>query len=71
MKEQTRKILALVHLEQALAAGGKCFQLKLIDDETVEVIDLESQAVKHVNIACDNVPAMLFDILRQAADWMM
>lgn len=71
MKEQTRKILALVHLEQALAAGGKCFQLKLIDDETVEVTDLESQAVKHVNIACDNVPAMLFDILRQAADWMM
>jgi hypothetical protein len=71
MKEQTRKILALVHLEQALAAGGKCFQLKLIDDETVEVIDLESSAVKHVNIACDNVPAMLFDILRQAADWMM
>ena len=48
MKEQTRKILALVHLEQALAAGGKCFQLKLIDDETVEVIDLESSAVKHV-----------------------
>ena len=71
MKEQTRKILALVHLEQALAAGGKCFQLKLIDDETVEVIDLESSAVKHVNIPCDNVPAMLFDILRQAADWMM
>ena len=71
MKEQTRKILALVHLEQALAAGGKCFELKLIDDETVEVIDLESSAVKHVNIACDNVPAMLFDILRQAADWMM
>lgn len=71
MKEQTRKILALVHLEQALAAGGKCFQLKLIDDETVEVIDLESSAVKHVNIACDNVPAMLFDIFRQAADWMM
>ena len=71
MKEQTRKILALVHLEQALAAGGKCFQLKLIDDETVEVIDLESSAVKHVNIACDNVPAMLFDILWQAADWMM
>lgn len=71
MKEQTRKILALGHFEQALAAGGKHFQLKLIDDETVEVIDLESQAVKHVNIACDNVPAMLFDILRQAADWMM
>lgn len=71
MKEQTRKILALGHFEQALAAGGKHFSLKLIDDETVEVIDLESQAVKHVNIACDNVPAMLFDILRQAADWMM
>jgi hypothetical protein len=71
MKEQTRKILALVHLEQALAAGGKCFQLKLVDDETVEVTDMESQAVRCVNIACDNVPAMLYDILRQAADWMM
>ncbi len=42
MTEQTRKILALGHFEQALAAGGKHFQLKLIDDETVEVIDLES-----------------------------
>ncbi|NME29140.1 hypothetical protein HF872_11000 [Megasphaera hexanoica] len=71
MTEQTRKMIALGRFEQALAAGGKYFQLKLINDETVEVTDLESQAVKHVNIACDNVPAMLFDILRQAADWMM
>ena len=70
MTEQTRKMIALGRFEQALAAGGKYFQLKLINDETVEVTDLESQAVKHVNIACDNVPAMLFDILRQAADWM-
>lgn len=71
MTEQTRKMITLGRFEQALAAGGKYFQLKLINDETVEVTDLESQAVKHVNIACDNVPAMLFDILRQAADWMM
>ena len=71
MTEQMRKMIALGRFEQALAAGGKYFQLKLINDETVEVTDLESQAVKHVNIACDNVPAMLFDILRQAADWMM
>lgn len=71
MTEQTRKMIALGRFEQALEAGGKYFQLKLINDETVEVTDLESQAVKHVNIACDNVPAMLFDILRQAADWMM
>lgn len=63
MTEQTRKMIALGRFEQALAAGGKYFQLKLINDETVEVTDLESQAVKHVNIACDNVPAMLFDIL--------
>lgn len=71
MTETTRKLIALGRFEQALAAGGKYFQLKLIDDETVEVIDLESQAVRRVNIACDNVPAMLYDILRQAADWMM
>ncbi len=71
MTKTTRKLIALGRFEQALAAGGKYFQLKLIDDETVEVIDLESQAVRRVNIACGNVPAMLYDILRQAADWMM
>lgn len=64
MTENTRKLIEL-------AAGGKYFQLKLVDDETVEVTDMESQAVRCVNIACDNVPAMLYDILRQAADWMM
>ncbi len=71
MTENTRKLIALARFEQALAAGGKYFQLKLVDDETVEVTDMESQAVRCVNIACDNVPAMLYDILRQAADWMM
>lgn len=71
MTENTRKLIALARFEQALVAGGKYFQLKLVDDETVEVTDMESQAVRRVNIACDNVPAMLYDILRQAADWMM
>lgn len=35
----------------------------------------ESRSRKHctrdVNIALDNVPAMIYDILRQAKDWIM
>lgn len=69
--ETDAKIHALKHFEKALAAGGKYFDLDLINNETVAVIDRISGNEKRVNIACDNVPAMLYDILKQAGDWIM
>lgn len=37
----------------------------------VKVTDLESHCTRDVNITLDNVPAMIYDILRQANDWIM
>ncbi len=71
MTTNAQKIMALAHFESALAAGDKHFQLKLIDKDTVELTDLEGGATKNINIALDNVPAMLYDILRQGGDWIM
>lgn len=69
--ERDAKRAALSHFEKALAEGDKLFRLTLIDDETVEVTDIRGGSTKHVNIACDNVSAMLLDILKQAGDWIL
>lgn len=47
------------------------FYLRLVNNETVEVIDLESGSKRYVNIACDNAAAMMYDIFRQAGDWIL
>lgn len=70
-KERKAKETALKHLEMALLADERFFGLKLIDDDTVEVTDLMSGYSRKVNVHMDNVPAMLFDVLKQAADWIM
>lgn len=70
-EELQSKLEALAHFEQALADGGKYFDLDLVDDETVSVRDKVSGHTKLVNIACDNVPAMIYDILKQARYWIM
>ena len=70
--EEYHKAEALEYFEKALEAGGKHFILMLSDDgETVDVIDEENGARRTVNIACDNVPAMMLDILKQAGDWIL
>lgn len=70
-EEQTAKKTALYHLEAALMADDRFFRFMLIDDDTVQVTDVISGYTRQVNIHMDNVPAMLFDILKQAADWIM
>lgn len=70
-RERLQKTRVLVDFERALAAAGKHFELHLIDNDTVEVIDLNSKATRHVNVACDNAAAMMYDIFRQAGDWIL
>lgn len=70
-RERLQKTRVLVDFERALAAAGKHFELHLIDNDTVEVIDLNSKATRRVNIACDNAAAMMYDIFRQAGDWIL
>lgn len=69
--ETIAKIGALMYFMKALDFGGKHFDFMLLDDETVEVTDMESGCKRKVNVACDNVPAMMLDILKQAGDWVM
>ena len=70
-RERLQKTRVLVDFERALAAAGKHFELHLIDNDTVEVIDLNSKATRRVNVACDNAAAMMYDIFRQAGDWIL
>lgn len=69
-RERFNKMKALIYLERAMALDGKYFFLQLVDDETVKVTD-ESGNSRLVNVACDNIPAMLLDILKQAGAWIM
>ena len=70
-EERNAKRAALVYFEKILAEDDKLFRFTLVDDETVEVKDVISGYTKLVNVACDNVPAMIYDILKQAGDWIM
>lgn len=70
-EERMAKRVALYHLEMALSADDKLFRFILIDDDTVQVTDVISGYTRQVNVAYDNVPAMLLDILKQAGDWIM
>lgn len=69
-RERFNKMKALVYLERAMALDGKYFFLQLVNDETVKVTD-ESGNSRLVNVACDNIPAMIYDILKQAGAWIM
>lgn len=60
-RERFDKMKALIYLERAMALDGKYFFLQLVDDETVKVTDSESGNSLLVNVACDNLPAMLLD----------
>lgn len=72
MEERVKKQKALHYLELALGVDDKWFSFRLSDDgNTVKVTDLESHCTRDVNIVLDNVPAMIYDILRQAKDWIM
>lgn len=72
MEERVKKLEALYYLERALGVDDKWFSFRLSDDgNTVKVTDLESHCTRDVNITLDNVPAMIYDILRQAKDWIM
>lgn len=70
-KERRNKMKALIYLERALALDEKHFFFQLIDGETIHVTDIESGNSRLVNVACDNIPAMLYDILKQAGAWIM
>ena len=70
-KERRNKMKALIYLERALALDEKHFFFQLIDDETIRVTYIESGNSRLVNVACDNIPAMLYDILKQAGAWIM
>lgn len=72
MEERVKKQKALHYLELALGVDDKWFSFRLSDDgNTVKVTDLESHCTRDVNIALYNVPAMIYDILRRAKDWIM
>ena len=71
VEERRKKVQALDYFEKALALDDKHFQFVLLGNELVEVTDLLSGSVRYVNIACDNVPAMIHDILKQAGDWIL
>lgn len=70
MEERRKKVHALYYFEKMLALDDKHFKFELLGNELVEVTDLLSGSVRYVNIACDNVPAMIYDILKQAGDWI-
>jgi hypothetical protein len=71
MAERQKKIKALDYFEKTLEVDDKHFKFVLLGNELVEVTDLLSGSVQYVNIACDNVPAMIYDILKQAGDWIL
>lgn len=71
MEERRKKVHALDYFEKALALDEKHFFFQLIDDETIHVTDIESGNSRLVNVACDNIPAMLYGILKQAGAWIM
>ena len=71
MAERRKKIKALDYFEKTLEVDDKHFKFVLLGNELVEVTDLLSGSVQYVNIACDNVPAMIYDILKQAGDWIL
>ena len=66
-----RKLRTLKAFEDALRMADRHFYLRLVNNETVEVIDLTSGSNRYVNIACDNAAAMMYDIFRQAGDWIL
>ena len=66
-----RKLRTLKAFEDALRMADRHFYLRLVNSETVEVIDLTSGSKRYVNIACDNAAAMMYDIFRQAGDWIL
>lgn len=70
-EERRKKITALYYFEKALALDDKHFKFVLLGNELVEVTDLLSGSIQYVNVACDNVPAMMYDILKQAGDWIL
>lgn len=70
-KERQAKMQALLHLEEDLAADGKLFTFQLVRDGAfVEIMDVPSGNKMLVNVNGDNVPAMLYDVLRQGKDWL-
>lgn len=71
MESRRKKIIALDYFEKALAVDNKHFQFRLMGNELVEVTDVLSGSIQYVNVACDNVPAMMYDILKQAGDWIL
>lgn len=71
MAERRKKIKALDYFEKTLEVDDKHFKFVLLGNELVEVTDLLSGSVQYVNIACDKVPAMIYDILKQAGDWIL
>lgn len=71
MKEIRKKVQALYYFENMLALDDKHFKFVLLGNELIEVIDLLSGSVRYVNVACDNVAAMIHDIYKQAGDWIL
>ena len=69
--ENEKKKAALGFLTKALAEDGKWFKFELLNDgRDVCITDIASGNKKYVNINMDNIPTMLFDILRQGKEWL-
>lgn len=68
---EMRKKRALLFFEWALDCERERFKLKLINNEIVRVHDLAAGTYKDVNVAGDSITAMIYDIYRQAGDWIM
>ena len=67
--ELSKKKQALMLLQKALALDGKWTAISINDaGTTVTVKELEGGVTKKVNVNMDNIPAMLYDVLKQARD---
>lgn len=61
-------IADILQVTKGVSNADRHFYLRLVNNETVEVIDLASGSKRYINIACDNAAAMMYDIFRQADD---
>nr|DAI65738.1 MAG TPA: hypothetical protein [Caudoviricetes sp.] len=73
-RDNAHKQEALNLLTVALTFDAKFFKFQLINDgNTVKITDVgndEEHNFLLCNVAGDNIPAMLYDVLKQGREWL-
>ncbi len=71
-EENARKRQGLFYSERLLICGNRHLTFQLLDNgNKVLMIDKESGWERKINVAGDNVQAMVFDIFRQGWLWII